>query len=472
MAEPATRFRLPTRRWWGRLPGGVFGRSVVTIASGAAMAQLLFALATPPLTRLCTPTDFGSLAVYSSTLTVLLVIASLRYELAIPLPEDEPAAASLLMLTFILLAGTTAIVSIFIWLGGDSFVATLKVPALRAYVWLIPIDFFGAGAYQILSAWAVRRAAFSRIARTKLSQGVGQVASQVSLGLLSAGAPGLLIGDVVGRVARGGGLALLALRDCPLSLVTRATLVSAARRYRRFPLLTTWAGILNIGSLQLPSLMFAASFGAAAAGLYALSYKMLVLPTTLIAQAVYQVFLSRAATIARDVERLRGLTERTALALFACGLPVFVAVAVAGPRLFTIVLGSQWEQAGRYAQVLTPWFIFWIVSNRSVPCSACGSGRARLWRSARSSSRCASDPSCSARSTGRRCSRWSCSPSAASSSPSPPSPAFSGPATSRSFAWRAPRVAFWRSRPACWRPRSSRYTPATSASPLRRRCWP
>jgi O-antigen/teichoic acid export membrane protein len=145
--------------------------------------------------------------------------------------------------------------------------------------------------------------------------------------------------------------------------VTRASLVAVAARYRRFPLLTSWSGLLNVGSLQLPSILFSAGFGAAAAGLYALSFKMLVLPTMLVAQAVGQVFLSRAATVAREPERLRQLTERTALALFACGLPVFAAVAVGGPQLFATVMGSQWEQAGRYAQVLAPWFVVWLVSN-------------------------------------------------------------------------------------------------------------
>ncbi len=363
MTEPGTPPDRSGLRWWSRVPGGMFGRSVVTLASGTAMAQLLLAIAMPVLTRLYTPTDYGSLAVYASTLTVLLVIASLRYEVAIPLPEDESTAASLLVLTFALLTGMTTILSLVIWLGGDAFVTTLKVPALRPYLWLMPVGFFGAGTYQALSYWAIRRSAFTRIARTKLSQGVGQVVTQVALGIARAGAPGLLIGDVIGRVAGGGGLALLAMRDHPARLVSRASLIAAARRYQRFPLLTTWSGLLNIGSLQLPSLMFAASFGAAAAGLYALSYKMLVLPTMLVGQAVGQVFLSRAATVAREPERLRRLTERTALVLFACGLPIFAAIALGGPRLFAIVMGSRWEEAGRYAQVLAPWFVVWIVSS-------------------------------------------------------------------------------------------------------------
>ncbi|MGN6392920.1 MAG: lipopolysaccharide biosynthesis protein [Gemmatimonadales bacterium] len=363
MAQPLTAMRLPSILRRAKLPGGVFGRSVVTLASGTAVAQGLLALATPVLTRLYTPADYGTLAVYSSTLTVLLVVASLRYELAIPLPEDESTAASLLVLTFVFLGVSTAGLSIAVWLVGDPFTTAVRVPALRPYLWLLPVGFVGAGVYQALSYWAIRRSAFGRLARTRLSQGVGQVASQVGLGLARAGAPGLLIGDVIGRVAGGGGLALLAWRDRPAALVSRASIGEAARRYRRFPLLTTWAGIFNIGSLQLPSILFSATFGAAAAGLYALSYKMLVLPTMLVGQAVGQVFLARAAALAREPERLKELTERIALVLFAGGLPVFAVIALSGPRLFATVMGGQWEQAGRYAQVLAPWFVVWLVSS-------------------------------------------------------------------------------------------------------------
>ena len=346
-----------------QLSRGSFARSVVALASGTAVAQLLLALAVPLLARLYTPADYGSLAVYSSTLTVLLVMASLRYELAIPLPEDHTTAGSLLVLTFVLLGVTTVLVSLLVWVLGDAFVAAVKVPALFPYRWLIPLGFLGAGTYQALSYWAIRRSEFSRVARTKLSQGVAQVVAQVALGFARAGAPGLLIGDAIGRVSGAGGLAALALRDRPTVGVTRASLVAAARRYRRFPVLTTWAGLLNVGSLQFPSILFAASFGAAAAGLYALSYKMLVLPTMLVGQAVGQVFLSRAASVAQDPERLRRLTERTALVLFAGGLPIFAAVGLGGPRLFATLMGDKWEQAGRYAQVLAPWFVVWLVSS-------------------------------------------------------------------------------------------------------------
>jgi O-antigen/teichoic acid export membrane protein len=351
------------RGWAHALPGGTFGRHVATLASGTAVGQVLLVITLPVLTRLYTPADYGALAVYSSLLTVLLVLASLRFEVAIPLPEDERVAGSLLALSLLCLVLITALVTLLVLLFGDAFVERARVPALRPYLWLVPIGLAGAGAFQALSYWAIRRRTFGRIARAKVSQGVGQVTAQIGLGVLGAGAPGLLIGDVIGRVAGGGGLGVQALRDRAFVQVSRRSLTEAASRYRRFPLMMTPSGLLNVGSLQLPSILFAAGFGAAAAGLYAMSYKILVLPTMLVAQAVGQVFLSRAAAVAAEPARLRALAERTALALFAGGLPAFCALALAGPPLLSAVMGPRWEQAGRYAQILAPWFALWLVSN-------------------------------------------------------------------------------------------------------------
>jgi lipopolysaccharide exporter len=363
MTDPAE--ELPGLRnfQWLRFPGGSFGRSVLTLASGTALAHLLVVVSAPVLTRLYNPAEFGTFAVYSSVLSVLLVVASLRYESAIPLPPEDDQAASLLALSLAILAGMTLVLGLLVWLFGASAARAANVPELGSYRGLIPLGFLGAGGYQILALWAIRRSRFRPVARTRVGQGVGQVVTQITLGAVGAGTPGLLLGDVVGRVAGSGALAVQLQRERLFGRVTRASARAMAYRYRRFPLVTTWAGLLNIGSLQLPAVVFSAGFGAVAAGFYALSFKMLVMPTMLLGQAVGDVFLARAAPSVREPERLRQLTERTAITLFACGLPAFGTVALVGPELFAIILGSEWETAGRYAQILSPWFVVWLVSN-------------------------------------------------------------------------------------------------------------
>jgi len=42
---------------------------------------------------------------------------------------------------------------------------------------------------------------------------------------------------------------------------------------------------------------------------------------------------------------------------------VFGALALAGPQLFAILMGDEWDAAGHYAQLLAPWFAVWLVSS-------------------------------------------------------------------------------------------------------------
>jgi O-antigen/teichoic acid export membrane protein len=76
------------------LPKGGFARGVAIMTAGTALGQGLVVVLAPLLTRLYTPTDFGVLAVYGSVVSLVAVVASLRYELAIALPGRDKAVAA------------------------------------------------------------------------------------------------------------------------------------------------------------------------------------------------------------------------------------------------------------------------------------------------------------------------------------------------------------------------------------------
>lgn len=81
-----------------RYRGNDFLRSVTVLAGGTAAAQLLMVLLLPVLTRLYSPQDFNTLSVYLGLLSIFSVVATLRFELAISLPEEDGEAAHLLAL--------------------------------------------------------------------------------------------------------------------------------------------------------------------------------------------------------------------------------------------------------------------------------------------------------------------------------------------------------------------------------------
>jgi O-antigen/teichoic acid export membrane protein len=85
------------RRLPGRLlrilPRGRFARNVAVVTAASALGQGLLIVSAPLLTRLYTPADFGVLAVYGSIVSLVAVVAALRYELAIALPGHYKAVA-------------------------------------------------------------------------------------------------------------------------------------------------------------------------------------------------------------------------------------------------------------------------------------------------------------------------------------------------------------------------------------------
>src|SRR5512142_456745 len=95
-----------------------FGRNVALLAGGTAFGQVITVAAAPLLTRLYSPGDFGVLAVFGSIVSVLAVVASLNYHLAIPLPDEDSAAARLLVLSLLLLGATGLLSGVVVVLCG------------------------------------------------------------------------------------------------------------------------------------------------------------------------------------------------------------------------------------------------------------------------------------------------------------------------------------------------------------------
>jgi O-antigen/teichoic acid export membrane protein len=337
------------------LPQGRFARSVTLLAGGTALGQAITVLVSSILTRLYTPEDFGVFGVYASILGIVTVVASLRYEFALPLPEDDKTAANILVLCFILLFGMTTLSWLVIHSLGNQIVAWANVPGLKPYLWLIPLGMFGAGTYQILNYWAVRKRDFPRIARTRVSRGVVRAALQVGVGFVNSGPLGLLLGQLAGETAGSTSLGLAAWKKdrAPFQAISLQGIRLAGARYKRFPLFSSWAGLLDALGLQLPQILFAAFYGAEVAGWFALGQRVIAAPLNIVVDSVGQVYFGEAARLPRDNPKtMRSLflklTGRLAL---TGGLPVAVICALA-PWFFTIVFGPGWETAGRYVQIL------------------------------------------------------------------------------------------------------------------------
>jgi len=337
-------------------------QGVLKLIGGATFAQLLMVLASPVLSRLYSPTEMGIYSVLSAILAVVSIIASFRYELAIPLPKADDEASAVAVLSSCVVMATAFFTTVTVALWGRPIAFLLGIPAYAHYLWFIPIGVAIIGLYQVASYWAIRAKGFSVIAKTQCVQIIARLI--VQLAGAAFGPITLLIGFITGQ-----GLGSYKLiRNTAIKGgfttrgVTRREIISTAKRYAKFPLYSTWSALFNTSGMQLPPMLFSALFSPAIAGIYSLTHRVIALPVSLVGHAIAQVFLAHAPQAHRE-GRLGDLVAGIQGKLALVAMPFVFFMVLLGPRLFGFVFGEEWARAGVFAQWMAPWIYFFFVTS-------------------------------------------------------------------------------------------------------------
>jgi len=363
------------------LPKSAFLRNVGLLTGGTVLAQGILALSLPILTRLYSPADFSLLAVYTSVLGLITVVSCLRFNIAIPLPEDDLEALNLLVLALGAALLIAAIAAVPVLVMPRATAAILGQPALEPHLWMIPVGVVLASAYDALQYWASRKRNFALISRTRATRAAGGVAAQVGIGSVAATPFGLIFGQVVysgmGVIAL---LRSLVRNDlAAVSRISRGTLTQVAVRYRKFPLFSVPEALFNTAGLELAILIIAAVAAGPEAGFLMLAMRVMGLPLGLVGSSVGQVYLAEASQKWRDGE-LAAFTRRMMWNLLKAGIPPLTAAAIACPLLFPLIFGAEWARAGLIVAWLTPMFILqFVASPVSMVLHVVGELAAAMW---------------------------------------------------------------------------------------------
>lgn len=363
--DPATDGRIGTCRevlapalWRNPLSGkSGFARNVAVMLAGTALGQAASVMLAPVLTRLYSPEQFGYLAVYTAALTFLSVVAALGFELAIPIAASLAELANLLAVSGLALAATTAVVSLAAWLLPDWILNEIWLSPLTTHRYLLPIGFVCLGGYLVMVAAATRVGEFRAIAKTRISQGLSGPMTQILLGVLGVGAPGLAIGFVVGQSS---GTYLLFSRVvlCSTGLIaqmSRRGLLAAMRRYAQFPLFASWARLLDMaGSGGILFILISACYSPEVAGYMFLTERVIARPLYMVSTSLLQVFTGEAGVAVRqDPTRIRRRFWQVISRQFLLSSGWIVLANIAAGWAFPLLFGGQWNAAIPYLRAMS-----------------------------------------------------------------------------------------------------------------------
>jgi len=338
-----------------------FAGDVLKLVTGTTFAQFLVILAAPILTRLYAPDAFGVLALFASITSILGVIACLRYELAIMLPEKDEEAANLLgvSLTFVVIVSLLTVP--LVWWGKDPVIRWLNAPGLASYLWLVPVMVFIHGVFLALNYWNSRTKHFGRLSIARVTSSLTTTTGKLGVGFMGYATAGTIIGATVAGQAVAtsvlGGQIWRDDRKIFLKSIRWKEMCKGIVRHKKFPLLSSWSSLMNTISVQLPPLLLAFFFSSTIVGFYALGHRLLSMPMSLIGSSIAQVFFQRAAE-AKNQGALHSVVRNTFIRLVALGAFPLILIMIGGKDFFSVIFGSQWAEAGIYAQILAPWILF------------------------------------------------------------------------------------------------------------------
>lgn len=385
-----------------------FWRHLLTVLGGSVAAQALPIAAAPLITRLCTPAELGAFSVWFGLVAIAAVAATLRMENAMVI--DQTRARQQLCFGAVAWSSGWLALLLTMVLGAARLLDLLPLPwsavlTLGAAAWLT-------ASMQTTLAYAASHNAFAPAAKARVVAAAGVAGAQLALlGLLwllahpafaaSAGWPAPLEGATAAAVGLGVhallagqllGLAAGLLAARRLLHLPAARCVSGPSRVRRGRLpgwpegwLPRWlpsraqraylhrhrafwqfslpSNLLNAAVGQLPLLIIGTRHGAVAAGLFALTQRVLAAPISLLASSVLEVFKREAVRQYQDDGNCRPAYLHALRVLLALGIAPAVVLLCAAPALFALVFGEQWRGAGVMAQLLAPLFFLNFVAS-------------------------------------------------------------------------------------------------------------
>lgn len=332
---------------------GIF-KNFIVLFSGAAFAQLIGFLASPIISRLFSEKDFSRFGYWSSIVNVLGVVATLRYEQAIILPESDSKGKSLLlgsMLISLFIASLTFIISYLYF----HFYGNLEVSAF-VFSSLLAFHLALVGISQSLYYWFLRVKNFRINSLGKIGQSFGVVLAAILLGYLGLEA-GLIYSYVLGLLVSVVILLYNFMQEGN-SLEFRFSEIKLGwSEYSNFPIYSAVPSLINSFSTNLPVIIATTQFISNQSGQFIFVRQYLYIPLMYVSGSLSQVFFSEITEYIKLQKSIRKQTMKIFYVLLSVSLVIYLVLGVWGSQLFVIVFGIKWKLAGELAVFLAPAFL-------------------------------------------------------------------------------------------------------------------
>jgi len=342
-----------------------FVRNLAVMLTGNGLSLIIPFILAPLLTRIYSPEDFGGFELFARFLLPLAAISALRYEFAIVLPKDEEEADGVMKLCLHILIWVT-LFSAFVFIPFRDFWGDLTDnQTLPSLLWWMPAGVFFTGLLMILNQYMVRRRMYKDLAGNKVWATSSNHISKYLFGLKWASPTGLVAGHILGNVAPV--ISLFAknkmFRQIQVAWQCKTPLKLILRKYRNFPLYSAPHSFYEEAHRAALFVVISAYYGEVILGLFAITIRYLRIPVQVFGSSLSQVFIPGLAQDFNEGKNIRSKVMRIMRLNGLIGFVPFAILFFYGGPIFAFVFGSEWADAGVYAEIMAPWLFFNFITS-------------------------------------------------------------------------------------------------------------
>ena len=332
---------------------GTFLNHFLVLSSGTVLGQLISVLASPLLTRLYSPADFGLFALFTAMVSTFTPAVCGKYEIALIVPKSNDHGKHLLGIAIYFALFISIILFVVMLITGDTILSFLHTESLGKWSFVVPAALFITGLFNAVSYFSNRQKNYTALAQSRIFRNIVCVTVTVAGGLLAIGFSGLLLGYMVSALVA----AIFLIyknytKFSPLVMRLESAKTKIFYQYADYPLYNATTGLLNGLALTLPVFFLSRYFPENIVGYFAIVGQMSQKPLDFISYSVSQIHLKKTADLINQKKPITPYLFKLTFVLVAVvALPTLTMI-FWGPNIFSFILGNEWRVAGGYAQIM------------------------------------------------------------------------------------------------------------------------
>lgn len=337
-----------------------FVRNATVLVIGTVLSMLIQIGTSPILTRLYTHDQWGIFQGFISCYSILLIIATARFELAIVIPEDDDEALQITVLSSVISILFSGVLMLILLLSKSILFNNFNYQ-ISNWMYFLPPTIAVLGVYYSCNYWLNRKKKFLNLAINRVLQALlATVLAILFATRLHSSQNGLITSYFYAQL-----IALVLFVIYTVIDIVKAktkfrisTLINVAKRYRNFPKYMMPAGVVNNFAAQVPVILLGLFYGTAITGQYAIMNRVLAMPITVISQAVADVFRQRASSTYVAKGECLSLYRSTIKGLSLMSILPFAVLMIFSKTLIPFIFGSSWHIAATYVIIMAPFY--WV----------------------------------------------------------------------------------------------------------------